>query len=119
MMALELLLKQLPSIKQQLKESSFDPYEMLSCKYLRLSSNNIKTLVEMCRETGLNVDYHPHMASTDPIILHPFRPRDESVNGPSAIPRRLSPDADTPVLPPVGNGQGTMQKLKKGLPNAD
>ncbi|XP_008273281.2 uncharacterized protein C16orf78 homolog [Oryctolagus cuniculus] len=37
------------------------PEEVLSCRYLRLSKNNIRTLLKLCRDAGLNVDIHPHM----------------------------------------------------------
>ncbi|XP_012377700.1 uncharacterized protein C16orf78 homolog [Dasypus novemcinctus] len=37
------------------------PEEVLSCRYLRLSKNNIRTLLKLCKDAGLNVDVHPHM----------------------------------------------------------
>uniref|UniRef100_F1REZ4 Chromosome 6 C16orf78 homolog n=2 Tax=Sus scrofa TaxID=9823 RepID=F1REZ4_PIG len=37
------------------------PEEVLSCRYLRLSKNNIRTLLKLCRDAGMNVDIHPHM----------------------------------------------------------
>lgn len=37
------------------------PEEVLSCRYLRLSENNIRTLLKLCKDVGLNVDIHPHM----------------------------------------------------------
>ncbi|KAM6223731.1 uncharacterized protein C16orf78 homolog [Rhynchocyon petersi] len=37
------------------------PEEVLSCRYLRLSKNNIKTLLKLCKDAGMNVDIHPHM----------------------------------------------------------
>ncbi|XP_032984129.1 uncharacterized protein C16orf78 homolog isoform X4 [Rhinolophus ferrumequinum] len=37
------------------------PEEVLSCRYLRLSHNNIRTLLKLCRDAGLDVDIHPHM----------------------------------------------------------
>nr|XP_019587441.1 PREDICTED: uncharacterized protein C16orf78 homolog isoform X2 [Rhinolophus sinicus] len=37
------------------------PEEVLSCRYLRLSQNNIRTLLKLCRDAGLDVDIHPHM----------------------------------------------------------
>lgn len=30
-------------------------------RYLRLSQNNIRTLLKLCRDAGLDVDIHPHM----------------------------------------------------------
>uniref|UniRef100_H0X7C4 Uncharacterized protein n=1 Tax=Otolemur garnettii TaxID=30611 RepID=H0X7C4_OTOGA len=37
------------------------PEEVLSCRYLRLSKNNIRTLLKLCRDAGMVVDIHPHM----------------------------------------------------------
>ncbi|KAG8513162.1 putative protein C16orf78 [Galemys pyrenaicus] len=37
------------------------PEEVLSCRYLRLSKNNIRTLLKLCKDAGMNVDVHPHM----------------------------------------------------------
>ncbi|XP_044901871.1 uncharacterized protein C16orf78 homolog isoform X2 [Felis catus] len=37
------------------------PEEVLSCRYLRLSKNNIRTLLKLCKDAGMNVDIHPHM----------------------------------------------------------
>ncbi|KAM8776522.1 uncharacterized protein C16orf78 homolog [Rhynchonycteris naso] len=37
------------------------PEEVLSCRYLRLSKNNIRTLLKLCKDAGLNVEIHPHM----------------------------------------------------------
>ncbi|XP_003477725.1 uncharacterized protein C16orf78 homolog [Cavia porcellus] len=41
------------------------PEEVLSCRYLRLSSNNIRTLFKLCKDVGLNMDIHPHMTETE------------------------------------------------------
>ncbi|XP_004643459.1 uncharacterized protein C16orf78 homolog [Octodon degus] len=41
------------------------PEEVLSCRYLRLSKNNIKTLFKLCKDVGLNMDIHPHMTETE------------------------------------------------------
>ncbi|XP_066099117.1 uncharacterized protein C16orf78 homolog [Saccopteryx bilineata] len=40
---------------------SLKPEEVLSCRYLRLSKNNIRTLLKLCKDAGLNVEIHPHM----------------------------------------------------------
>ncbi|XP_064639830.1 uncharacterized protein LOC135495297 [Lineus longissimus] len=111
MMALELLLKQMPTIKKQIQDqdATFDPYEMLSCTYLRLSSNNIKTLVEMCREAGLDVDYHPHMDESDPKLS-----LTGSVIASSAIPQRVSSPEGVKTSPPT-----EQQNLRECFPNAD
>nr|XP_035962210.1 uncharacterized protein C16orf78 homolog [Halichoerus grypus] len=37
------------------------PEEVLSCRYLRLSKNNIRTLLKLCKDAGMIVDIHPHM----------------------------------------------------------
>ncbi|XP_076772195.1 uncharacterized protein C16orf78 homolog [Arvicanthis niloticus] len=41
------------------------PEEVLSCRYLRLSKNNIKTLIKLCKDAGMNVDIHPHMVEAE------------------------------------------------------
>uniref|UniRef100_A0A8D0BK17 Uncharacterized protein n=1 Tax=Salvator merianae TaxID=96440 RepID=A0A8D0BK17_SALMN len=49
-------LESLPQIK---------PEEFLSCRYLRLSQSNIDTLLELCKESGIYVDLHPHMKESE------------------------------------------------------
>ncbi|XP_076693671.1 uncharacterized protein C16orf78 homolog [Callospermophilus lateralis] len=41
------------------------PEEVLSCRYLRLSKNNIRTLLKLCKDAGLNMDIHPHMTESE------------------------------------------------------
>ncbi|XP_035869454.1 uncharacterized protein C16orf78 homolog [Phyllostomus discolor] len=41
------------------------PEEVLSCRYLRLSPNNIRTLVKLCKDAGMAVDIHPHMVEAE------------------------------------------------------
>ncbi|XP_040591267.1 uncharacterized protein C16orf78 homolog [Mesocricetus auratus] len=41
------------------------PEEVLSCRYLRLSKNNIKTLIKLCKDAGMDVDIHPHMVESE------------------------------------------------------
>ncbi|XP_053519183.1 uncharacterized protein C16orf78 homolog [Artibeus jamaicensis] len=41
------------------------PEEVLSCRYLRLSPNNIRTLVKLCKDAGMLVDIHPHMTEAE------------------------------------------------------
>ncbi|XP_048647977.1 uncharacterized protein C16orf78 homolog [Marmota marmota marmota] len=41
------------------------PEEVLSCRYLRLSKNNIRTLLKLCKDAGLNMDIHPHMNESE------------------------------------------------------
>ncbi|XP_042294463.1 uncharacterized protein C16orf78 homolog isoform X2 [Sceloporus undulatus] len=50
------LIEPLPQIK---------PEEILSCRYLRLSQSNIDTLLELCKESGIYIDLHPHMKESD------------------------------------------------------
>ncbi|XP_038609938.1 uncharacterized protein C16orf78 homolog isoform X2 [Tachyglossus aculeatus] len=44
---------------------SMKPEEILSCRYLRLSKNNIKTLLKLCKDAGMNVEIHPHMTESE------------------------------------------------------
>ncbi|XP_060110270.1 uncharacterized protein C16orf78 homolog [Heteronotia binoei] len=41
------------------------PEEILSCRYLRLSQSNIETLVSLCKESGIDIDIHPHMKESE------------------------------------------------------
>ncbi|XP_016069253.1 PREDICTED: uncharacterized protein C16orf78 homolog [Miniopterus natalensis] len=41
------------------------PEEVLSCRYLRLSKNNVLTLLKLCKDAGLVVDIHPHMVESE------------------------------------------------------
>ncbi|XP_032094342.1 uncharacterized protein C16orf78 homolog [Thamnophis elegans] len=41
------------------------PEEILSCRYLRLSQSNIDTLLELCKESGIHIDLHPHMKESE------------------------------------------------------
>ncbi|XP_042549387.1 uncharacterized protein C16orf78 homolog [Dipodomys spectabilis] len=41
------------------------PEEVLSCRYLRLSKNNIRTLLKLCKDVGMDVDIHPHMVEAE------------------------------------------------------
>ncbi|XP_036043538.1 uncharacterized protein C16orf78 homolog [Onychomys torridus] len=41
------------------------PEEVLSCRYLRLSKNNIKTLIKLCKDAGMDVEIHPHMVEAE------------------------------------------------------
>ncbi|KAK2085015.1 hypothetical protein P7K49_036315 [Saguinus oedipus] len=41
------------------------PEEVLSCRYLRLSKENIRTLLKLCKDAGMNVDIHPHMVEDE------------------------------------------------------
>ncbi|XP_062965990.1 uncharacterized protein C16orf78 homolog [Cynocephalus volans] len=41
------------------------PEEVLSCRYLRLSKNNIRTLLKLCKDAGMNVYIHPHMVEAE------------------------------------------------------
>ncbi|CAH1251435.1 C16orf78 [Branchiostoma lanceolatum] len=61
LMALQLLVNQLPSIMTQPPGPEFNPLEVLSCRYLRLSATNVETLTDMCRQAGIDPGIHPHM----------------------------------------------------------
>nr|XP_012327656.1 uncharacterized protein C16orf78 homolog isoform X1 [Aotus nancymaae] len=41
------------------------PEEVLSCRYLRLSKENIRTLLRLCKDAGMKVDIHPHMVEDE------------------------------------------------------
>jgi hypothetical protein len=38
---------------------------LFSHRYLRLSKNNIRTLLKLCKDAGLDVDIHPHMVEAE------------------------------------------------------
>ena len=40
---------------------SADLFGLASHRYLRLSENNVRTLLKLCKHAGMNVDIHPHM----------------------------------------------------------
>merc|ERR1712100_1007495 len=40
-------------------------YEMLMCRYLRLTPDNIKVLEQNCRENGYDVSLHPHLTEDE------------------------------------------------------
>ena len=40
---------------------STDLFGLVSHRYLRLSENNVRTLLKLCKDAGMNVDIHPHM----------------------------------------------------------
>ncbi|KAH0619621.1 hypothetical protein JD844_000404 [Phrynosoma platyrhinos] len=40
-------------------------YSQTLCLYLRLSQSNIDTLLELCKESGIYIDLHPHMKESD------------------------------------------------------
>nr|XP_023411324.1 uncharacterized protein C16orf78 homolog [Loxodonta africana] len=42
-----------------------NPSSATNSLYLRLSKNNIKTLLKLCKDAGMNVDIHPHMIEGD------------------------------------------------------
>ncbi|CAH1793996.1 unnamed protein product [Owenia fusiformis] len=64
LLALEILIRQLPDIRKELTKFKFDPVEMLSCRYLRLSKNNVERLTTMCEDSGIDVGIHPHMTES-------------------------------------------------------
>ncbi|XP_072322893.1 uncharacterized protein [Scyliorhinus torazame] len=50
---------------QSTSTETLKPAEVLRCRYLRLSQNNISTLLKQCEESGLQVDIHPHMQESE------------------------------------------------------
>ncbi|XP_038067143.1 uncharacterized protein LOC119737117 [Patiria miniata] len=58
-LAVELLAREYPVLLRN-APTKFDPMEALMCRYLRLSSTNVETLEEMCREAGIEVGAHAH-----------------------------------------------------------
>ncbi|KAM4017674.1 uncharacterized protein C16orf78 homolog isoform 2-T3 [Anomaloglossus baeobatrachus] len=45
--------------------SYITPDDALRCRYLRLTENNISSLLQKCKESGIHVDIHPHMKESD------------------------------------------------------
>ena len=58
-LAVELLAREFPILLRH-APTKFNPLDALMCQYLRLSTSNVETLEQMCREAGLEVDAHPH-----------------------------------------------------------
>ncbi|XP_015223929.2 uncharacterized protein [Lepisosteus oculatus] len=50
---------------QARRATALHPLEALSCRYLRLTDSNIRTLLEQCRDCGIHVDIHPHMKDSE------------------------------------------------------
>jgi len=40
-------------------------WQMLNCRYLRLTPSNVKTLEKLCGDAGYDVSYHPHVVIKD------------------------------------------------------
>ncbi|CAM5093224.1 unnamed protein product [Natator depressus] len=51
--------------KQTVTLPQIRPEEFLSCRYLRLSQSNINTLLQLCKESGVHIDIHPHMKESE------------------------------------------------------
>ncbi|KAL2093157.1 hypothetical protein ACEWY4_010469 [Coilia grayii] len=66
--------------RQERRSVALQPLEALRCRYLRLSESNISTLVDLCKESGIEVDIHPHMKDSDIDITTLFK------DSPSAAP---------------------------------
>ncbi|XP_071958513.1 uncharacterized protein [Antedon mediterranea] len=45
--------------------TDFNAFEILQSRYLRLSDSNVKTLIEICNDEGIEVGIHPHMDIED------------------------------------------------------
>ncbi|XP_053304334.1 uncharacterized protein C16orf78 homolog [Spea bombifrons] len=52
-------------LKRSTNLTNIQPNEFLNCRYLRLSKNNIATLLQQCKDSGSQIDIHPHMKDTD------------------------------------------------------
>ncbi|XP_067853673.1 uncharacterized protein C16orf78-like [Heptranchias perlo] len=50
---------------QSTSYETLKPEEVLRCRYLRLSQNNISTLLKQCEDSGFQVDIHPHMKESE------------------------------------------------------
>nr|XP_020840786.1 uncharacterized protein C16orf78 homolog [Phascolarctos cinereus] len=59
------LIEKTPSVKPETTSMLLKPQEVLSCRYLRLSKNNVKTLIKLCKDAGMDVDIHPHMNESE------------------------------------------------------
>ncbi|XP_072488258.1 uncharacterized protein C16orf78 homolog [Notamacropus eugenii] len=59
------LIDKTPYVKPEITSTLLQPQEVLSCRYLRLSKNNIQTLLRLCNEAGMNIDIHPHMNESE------------------------------------------------------
>lgn len=44
---------------------STDLFDLVWRRYLRLSKNNVLTLLKLCKDAGLVVDIHPHMVESE------------------------------------------------------
>ncbi|KAM4614056.1 uncharacterized protein C16orf78 homolog [Discoglossus pictus] len=51
--------------KRASKLPNIRPDDVLRCRYLRLSESNISTLLQLCEDSGLHIDIHPHMKECD------------------------------------------------------
>ncbi|XP_027723426.1 uncharacterized protein C16orf78 homolog [Vombatus ursinus] len=59
------LIEKTPSVKPETSSMLLKPQEVLSCRYLRLSKNNVQTLINLCKDSGMDVDIHPHMNESE------------------------------------------------------
>ncbi|KAG5273625.1 hypothetical protein AALO_G00153590 [Alosa alosa] len=72
--------RQVEQERQERRSVTLKPLEALRCRYLRLSESNISTLLELCKESGVDVDIHPHMKDSDIDISNLFK----SLSSPSS-----------------------------------
>ncbi|XP_073514053.1 uncharacterized protein C16orf78 homolog [Phyllobates terribilis] len=61
----ELILKTWQDKCKKHLNSYITPDDALRCRYLRLTENNISSLLQKCKESGIHVDIHPHMKESD------------------------------------------------------
>ncbi|RXM34621.1 hypothetical protein EOD39_4637 [Acipenser ruthenus] len=59
--------------QRTLDQPPLRPEEVLRCRYLRLSENNIATLLQLCKKNGIQVGIHPHMKESEIDVSTVFR----------------------------------------------
>ncbi|XP_041692706.1 uncharacterized protein LOC121531521 [Coregonus clupeaformis] len=59
--------------RQDRRNLTLRPLEALRCRYLRLSESNISTLLQQCKDSGIDMDIHPHMKDSDIDISKLFK----------------------------------------------
>ncbi|XP_071182302.1 uncharacterized protein [Salvelinus alpinus] len=59
--------------RQDRRNLTLRPPEALRCRYLRLSESNIRTLLQQCKDSGIDMDIHPHMKDSDIDISKLFK----------------------------------------------
>ncbi|XP_044283997.1 uncharacterized protein C16orf78 homolog [Varanus komodoensis] len=83
------------------------PEEILSCRYLRLSQSNIDTLLELCKESGIFIDLHPHMKESDIDVMTVLSSNPGRALAPWFAPEKRRRGNATVFLPPLFVKQGS------------